>query len=79
MTNSTDVFLITGATGRTGARTVGLLRERGLRVRAFVHTLDDRSTRLREQGTEVVAGDLRDFPVVSAEADHRRALDFRDR
>jgi NAD(P)H dehydrogenase (quinone) len=66
MTNSTDLFLITGATGRTGARIVGLLRERGLRVRAFVHTLDDRSTRLREQGAEVVAGDLRDFPVVSA-------------
>jgi uncharacterized protein YbjT (DUF2867 family) len=63
MTNSTDLFLITGATGRTGARTVGLLRER---VRAVVQTLDHRSTRLREQGAEVVAGDLRDFPVVSA-------------
>src|ERR1700727_3340122 len=52
MTNSTDLFLITGATGRTGARTGGLLRERGLRVRAFVHTLDDRSTPLPEQGAQ---------------------------
>jgi uncharacterized protein YbjT (DUF2867 family) len=66
MTNNTDLFLITGATGNTGAHTVRLLREGGHRVRAFVHTLDDRSTRLAEQGAEVVAGDLHDFPTVSA-------------
>ena len=40
MTDKTDLLLITGATGKTGAPTVGLLRERGFRVRAFVHTLD---------------------------------------
>src|SRR6185437_2031563 len=66
MTNNTDLFLITGATGNTGAHTVRLLREGGHRVRAFVHTLDHRSTPLREQGAEVVAGDLHDFPTVSA-------------
>jgi len=66
MTNNTDLFLITGATGNTGAHTVRLLRERGHRVRAFVHTLDQRSARLAEQGAEVVAGDLHDFPTVSA-------------
>ena len=66
MTNNTDLFLITGATGNTGAHTVRLLREGGHRVRAFVHTLDQRSARLAEQGAEVVAGDLHDFPTVSA-------------
>jgi NAD(P)H dehydrogenase (quinone) len=66
MTNTNDLFLITGATGNTGAHTVRLLRERGLRVRAFVHALDDRVDRLAEQGAEVVQGDLLDFPAVSA-------------
>jgi uncharacterized protein YbjT (DUF2867 family) len=66
MTDKTDLFLITGATGKTGAPTVGLLRERGFRVRAFAHTLDDRSTRLHEQGAEVVHGDLLDFDAVSS-------------
>ncbi|MDT5368006.1 MAG: hypothetical protein QOC62_2437 [Mycobacterium sp.] len=45
MTDPTELFLITGATGKTGAPTVGLLRERGFRVRAFVHTLDGRASR----------------------------------
>lgn len=66
MTDSKELFLITGATGNTGAHTVRLLRERGLRVRAFVHTLDDRAAGLRELGAEVVQGDLLDFPSVSA-------------
>src|SRR6478752_2202572 len=66
MTQTKELFLITGATGNTGAHTVRLLRERGLRVRALVHTLDERSERLREQGAEVVHGDLLDFPTVSA-------------
>src|ERR1700720_818429 len=66
MTDQTDLFLITGATGNTGAPTVGLLRERGFRVRAFVHTLDDRATRLQEQGAEVIQGDLLDFDTVSS-------------
>jgi NAD(P)H dehydrogenase (quinone) len=66
MTTKNDLFLITGATGKTGAHTVRLLRERGLRVRAFVHALDDRADQLTEQGAEVVQGDLLDFPAVSA-------------
>jgi NAD(P)H dehydrogenase (quinone) len=66
MTAKSDLFLITGATGKTGAHTVRLLREQGLRVRAFVHALDDRADRLGEQGAEVVHGDLLDFPTVSA-------------
>jgi len=66
MTDTTELFLITGATGKTGAPTVGLLRESGFRVRAFVHTLDDRATRLHELGAEVVHGDLLDFDAVSS-------------
>src|SRR6202162_3496283 len=66
MTDTTELFLITGATGKTGAPTVGLLRERGFRVRAFVHTLDDRATRLRELGAEVVQGNLLNFDAVSS-------------
>jgi NAD(P)H dehydrogenase (quinone) len=66
MTDTNELFLITGATGNTGAHTVRLLREDGLRVRALVHTLDERAERLRELGAEVVQGDLLDFPAVSA-------------
>jgi NAD(P)H dehydrogenase (quinone) len=66
MATKKDLFLVTGATGKTGAHTVRLLREQGLPVRALVHTLDDRAERLAEQGAEVVRGDLLDFPSVSA-------------
>jgi NAD(P)H dehydrogenase (quinone) len=66
MTESGELFLITGATGNTGAHTVRLLRERGRRVRALVHSVDERADRLRELGAEVVQGDLLDFPAVSA-------------
>ena len=66
MTTKKDLFLITGATGKTGAHTVRLLRQQGRSVRALVHTLDDRAERLAEQGAEVVQGDLLDFPSVSA-------------
>jgi len=66
MTDTKELFLITGATGNTGAHTVRLLRERGHRVRALVHTLDDRAAKLAELGAEVVHGDLLDFPSVSA-------------
>jgi NAD(P)H dehydrogenase (quinone) len=66
MTNTDELFLITGATGNTGAHTVKLLRERGLRVRVLVHSLGDRADRLSDLGAEVVQGDLLDFPAVSA-------------
>ena len=66
MTTGTELFLITGATGKTGAHTVRLLRERGHRARAFVHAVDARAARLAEQGADVVQGDLLDFRAVSA-------------
>ena len=61
-----DLFLITGATGNTGAPTVKVLRAAGRRVRAFVHERDARSRYLEDLGAEVVDGDLQDFDAVSS-------------
>jgi NAD(P)H dehydrogenase (quinone) len=66
MTDRPELFLITGATGKTGAHTVRLLLERGHRVRALVHTVDERASRLAEQGAEIVVGDLLDFSAVGS-------------
>jgi NAD(P)H dehydrogenase (quinone) len=60
------LILVTGATGKSGTQTVALLREQGLPVRALVRTLDDRADRLRQQGAEVVQGDLLNFAAVRA-------------
>jgi uncharacterized protein YbjT (DUF2867 family) len=55
-------ILITGAAGgpqgSTGRLVAGLLLKQGIRVRAFVHKLDARSDELRQQGAEIIAGDL---------------------
>jgi NAD(P)H dehydrogenase (quinone) len=64
--SSDQLFLITAATGNTGAPTVKILREAGHRVRAFVHRTDRRSEALAALGAEVVAGDLLDFHAVSS-------------
>ena len=66
MSETTDLFLIAGATGKTGVPTVELLRQSGFRVRALVHTPDERATKLHELGAEVVQGDLLDFDAVSS-------------
>jgi len=66
MADKTDLFLVTGATGKTGAHTVRLLRDEGLRVRALVHRLDGRAAQLEALGAEVVQGDVLDFHSVSA-------------
>jgi uncharacterized protein YbjT (DUF2867 family) len=63
---STERYLISGATGKTGARAVKLLRDQGATVRAVVHTSDERSERLAELGAEVVQADLLDFGAVSS-------------
>jgi uncharacterized protein YbjT (DUF2867 family) len=55
-----------GAQGSTGRRITALLLEKGISVRAFVHTLDPRSDALRELGAEVVQGDLLDRDSVRA-------------
>ena len=59
-----ETILVTGAAGgnqgATGHRILHLLVERGFKVRALVHKIDDRSQRLEKLGVEVVPGDLLD-------------------
>jgi len=50
-------YLVTGATGATGAPTVKYLLEKGHRVNAFVHRVDERSEKLRDLGANVFVGD----------------------
>lgn len=57
-----QLVLVTGASGgtqgATGNRLTRLLREKGIPVRAFVHTDDERAIPLREIGAEIFVGDL---------------------
>src|SRR5262245_37181911 len=53
-------ILVTGAAGQLGGvgRTVTLLLDRGLPVRAMFRREDERAAALRAAGAEVVVGDL---------------------
>lgn len=62
-------FLVTGPTGSTGRATVRNLLAAGAEVRAFTHREDSRSERLREQGAQIVIGDLLDFESVHSALD----------
>jgi len=72
--------LVTGAAGgiqgSTGFHVTRLLLDKGVAVRAFVHSLDERSDRLRALGADVVDGDLRDFRTVAAAMDGIRRAYF---
>jgi len=63
-------ILVTGAAGgtqgSTGRLIASLLLEQGIPVRALVHKLDSRSDKLRQQGAEVVEGDLLNSASVQA-------------
>ncbi len=63
-----ELVLVTGAAGgaqgKTGRHVSELLLKRGVRVRAFVHKIDERSERLRGLGADVVAGDFLDYRSV---------------
>jgi NAD(P)-dependent dehydrogenase (short-subunit alcohol dehydrogenase family) len=63
-------ILVTGAAGgrqgSTGRVITNLLLEQGIPVRALVHKLDSRSDALRQQGAEVVEGDLLNSASVQA-------------
>ncbi|MFE1957043.1 NAD(P)H-binding protein [Streptomyces sp. NPDC059479] len=66
MAQDDRLFLITGATGKTGSGAIQLLLERGHRVRAMVHREDERSRALAEAGAEVVVADFHDLDGVTA-------------
>jgi hypothetical protein len=53
MTDATELFPITGATGKTKAPAVGLLRERVFRVRSFVEAIGGTPPMTVEQYTTV--------------------------
>lgn len=63
-------ILITGAAGgsqgSTGRLVTSLLLKQGLSVRAFVHKFDARSEELRQQGAEIIEGDLLNLASVQA-------------
>ncbi|EJL03822.1 NmrA family protein [Pseudomonas fluorescens Q2-87] len=56
--------LVTGATGFTGRKTVEILLEKNMPVRALVHTDDERAAKLRVSGAEVVVADLLDLNAI---------------
>ncbi len=66
--NASATVLVTGATGATGSATVCELLQRGVKVRAMAHKLDERSEKLAISGAEIVLGDLLDFRSVRAAA-----------
>ena len=53
-------ILVTGATGKTGAALVAELRKHDMPVRAMVSREDDRSTKLKKLGAEIVVADMYD-------------------
>src|ERR1700733_5831251 len=61
-TSMSHPILVTGAAGgkqgSTGRLITSLLLQQGIPVRALVRKLDSRSDELRQQGAEVVEGDL---------------------
>src|SRR5215470_16135178 len=66
---STKTMLVTGATGDTGRPTVKLLLERGHKVKALVRKDGERARILRDQGADVVVGDMLDISSMRRAAD----------
>src|SRR5215468_4996467 len=76
---SEETILVTGAAGGIGSTArvaIGILLERGHRVRAMVRKLDARADALRELGAEVVVADLLDIVAVRSAMQGCRALYF---
>jgi uncharacterized protein YbjT (DUF2867 family) len=65
-----------GRQGKTGRHLSEMLLARGVPVRAFVHTTDERSERLRALGAEIVQGDFLDIRSVQRAAQGTSAIYF---
>src|SRR5215470_16873448 len=65
-----------GRQGKTGRHVSEMLLKRGVPVRAFVHTIDERSERLRAHGAEIVEGDFLDARSVLRAAEGVSAIYF---
>ncbi|QOZ23239.1 hypothetical protein XH93_05925 [Bradyrhizobium sp. CCBAU 51753] len=65
-----------GRQGKTGRHVSEMLLARGVPVRAFVHTIDERSERLRALGAEIVQGDFLDIRSVQRAAQGTSAIYF---
>jgi uncharacterized protein YbjT (DUF2867 family) len=65
-----------GRQGKTGRHVSEMLLARGVPVRAFVHTTDDRAEHLRKLGAEIFQGDFLDIRSVQAAAKGSSAIYF---
>lgn len=62
------MYLVTGATGKTGGQTVKHLLAKGAPVRAFVRN-EEKAAPLKEQGVELAIGDIGDADAVAKAMD----------
>lgn len=65
-----------GRQGKTGRHVSEMLLRRGVPVRAFVRTIDDRANRLRALGAEIFEGDFLDIRSVQRAAQGTSAIYF---
>ena len=65
-----------GRQGKTGRHVSEMLLKRGVPVRAFVRTLDDRANQLRALGAEIFVGDFLDIKSVQRAAQGTGAIYF---
>lgn len=66
---SARTILVTGAAGDTGRPTVKLLLDHGHKVKALIRKDDERARTLREQGADVIVGDMLDINSVRKATD----------
>jgi len=65
-----------GRQGKTGRHVSEMLLKRGVAVRAFVHTIDERSEHLRVLGAEIIQGDFLDIRAVQRAVEGTSAIYF---
>jgi uncharacterized protein YbjT (DUF2867 family) len=65
-----------GRQGKTGRHVSEMLIQRGVPVRAFVHSIDERSEHLRALGAEIVQGDFLDIRSVQRAVEGTSAIYF---